>query len=377
MRPPELPRLSAVEMITPSLYNAALACPARALWAAFGPRRFYPASPSAVLGNACHGVLEDCVNGLLPVEDRERQQAASRLFEAKAEQGLARAHPLLRWRYPDVRRMPYYFTFQARAGAAALRIPARRSRGAEGGQPDRRAEWRLTSRDGSVGGRIDLVDERDRAVIDYKTGGDPPSNVAFRPEEERQLRLYAYLCLENGVTIERGVIERGGGRRDEMPIAGDESCAEGSAAKALLAGLNARISHGETIHELAAPSPEGCRGCEGRVLCEPFWNALDAKQEAAETMCLEGEVLSCVALPGMREPAFTLHLRVLRGDRPGMDVTTDAIPSALSIADGDTLPQKGDVVRVLDAKASQGSHSTVRPCLAGRLTTVWRMPPGR
>lgn len=201
--------------------------------------------------------------------------------------------------------------------------------------------------------------------------------MVFRPEEERQLRLYAYLCSENGVTIEKGVIERGSRRRDEMPIAGDDACAEGSAAKALLAGLNARISQGNTIQELAASSPEACRGCEGHLLCEPFWNALDADQETTETMCVEGEVLSCDALPGTREPTFTLHLRVLRGGSPGTDVITDAILSALSTADGDTLPLKGDTVRILDAKAFPGAHPIVRPCLTGRLTTVWRMQSAR
>ena len=373
MHPPDLPSLKPLKTITPSLYNMGLSCLARLLWAAFGDRKHSPETTSAILGNAFHGVLEDCAKGRLPTDASARKSAAASLFDQKAVQEIGKAHPLLRWRYPDVRRMPYYFTFQARAGTAALEIASRQPGASGNSGPVRRAEWRLKSIDRLVEGRIDLVDTRERAVIDYKTGGDPPTNVVFRVQEERQLRLYAHLCAENNVVIDKGVIVRGSGRRDEMVLTDVEASAEGHAARALRADLNARISTGKTIHDFADPSPENCRGCPGRVRCEPYWSTQGPDWQEAPPTRVEGEVLSCDLVQVASQPSFTLCLRVLRGDVPGTKATTDAFPAALCTADGDVLPKAGDVVRLLDVWTTSGSPALIKPSLAGPLTTVWRL----
>jgi hypothetical protein len=104
--------------MTPTLYNAALLCPARALWGAYGARGAFPQSPAALLGTAFHAVAEEAVQGWLPEGPDERYESACRMFDLRAREHAA-AHPLIRWRYPDPEYLPYYALLRAEAAENA------------------------------------------------------------------------------------------------------------------------------------------------------------------------------------------------------------------------------------------------------------------
>src|SRR5262249_22600356 len=154
------------------------------------------------------------VRGELPTGLEDRRLAAHDLFAREVERLLSEAHPLLRRRFTEATEMPYYRVSQARAVEAALAAYTGAGSGASDRPPERLVEKRLVSRDGSIRGRIDLIDVPGRTVYDYKSGAEPEETITA--QEARQLRLYAYLCDENGFSVERGVIVRGSGRRDEL-----------------------------------------------------------------------------------------------------------------------------------------------------------------
>ena len=58
--------------------------------------------------------------------------------------------------------------------------------------------------------------------MDYKTGTVPDSQQPT-DGEARQLKLYAYLAMENGIPIRKGAVERANRIRAEMTIRGTDA----------------------------------------------------------------------------------------------------------------------------------------------------------
>jgi hypothetical protein len=383
MRIPEQPAVNELTHLSPSLYEAARACKARAAWAAFGDRGRVPAHPRALLGTCVHAVLEEAHHGRLPSgEDEACREAARRAFDQKAKELYDAAHPLIRVKFASPERIPYYYLFRERAAVLALATAPRSSAGggpaasaAEAGAlPAALVETTLRSRDGLLLGRPDYVDAAASEVVDYKTGAGPDDDPdGLRDSEARQLRLYVYLARERGLQLRRGVVVRVDGRRVALDVGEPEAAAEAQRARETLSDFNAKASAGG-FKALAQPSPDACRYCPCIPFCEAFW---EAAAPAWHDQCgahVEGRV-SAVNKAVVQDTALlTLELTAERGTVTRGPAVVQQLPATWVCADGATTPAVGDVVRVVNCRLADNASETtlIRP---ERLTTaVWSVP---
>lgn len=282
MNPPTWPNPRPLLRLTPSLYNAAKACPARALWMEYGNKEFFPTNPQSLLGSAYHAVMEDAARGILPAGQVQRRRAAEARFDEVAIFIWGRAHSLLRWRYNSPENLPFYYTRRAEAVEAVASevtkpVPGKHT---ESRAPSYLIEWAAASRDGLIQGRIDYVDVVKGIVADYKSGNDPPEGQPYLETEVRQLRLYAYLCAENDIAVQTGVVIRRGGRCDAFPISSEEIRVEARDARDFWDVFSERASVVNDASELATPSPTSCRFCPCQPICDPFWAAVTNRYSA-------------------------------------------------------------------------------------------------
>jgi len=369
MRPPTPPRMQRLDRITPTIYEAARTCAARAAWTAHGERGAVPRHPRALLGIGVHAVLETARRGQIAGDGvEERRESARRAFDDKMEEIFAEAHPLLRAKFDTQDRLPYYNVHRERAAliAAEMTPPASSRRGAALGQGPL-IETTLQSRDGQVAGRPDVVDHGNAAVIDYKTGSAPEGG-GLSDAEERQLKLYALLAGENGVEVRRGVVLRADRSRAEIDIPPEAAQAEGVRAVEVLESYNRQSER--RFEEAAAPSATGCRFCPCIPFCEAFWSAADETWSGGTGTHVEGKV---VAVKG--DALVAIELDVAQGSAPcGRGVLTRLSERWLTF-DGSGRPAPGDVVRATDVRYVE---ETAEPAIfrADRVSTaVWLVAP--
>lgn len=224
----------------------------------------------------------------------------------------------------------------------------------------------LVSKDGRVAGRADVLDAAKATVIDYKTGG-AGDNESLTDSELRQLRLYAYLANENGVTITRGVIERADRTRAEVPISPQQAAEEGRRALAVLDSYNQHA--GRPFESVASPSPDACRFCPCIPFCEAFWRSADVQWSDQCGTHVEGVVESVEG-----GALVSINLNVTRGTGAnGAAVVTRLSREWLTFS-GAALPQPQQTVRVIDAAYVEES-SAPAVFRADRVTTaVWTVP---
>ncbi len=386
MRLPEHPTVKELKHLSPSLYEAVLACKARAAWIAFGDREAVPSHPRALLGSCVHAVVENANNGGLPAGDPESRRAAAReIFRRKAKELYDRAHPLARAKFAAPERMPYYYLFRERAAVLALEAAARRDvghpaaaptvQGAQA-QPAALVETTLRSRDGLLVGRPDYVDAGAGEVIDYKTGVGPEADPAgLRDSEVRQLRLYVHLAREAGLELKKGAVVRADGRRVELNVSAADAAAEGQRAREALRAFNAEAGAG--FERLTEPSPESCRYCPCIPFCEAFWEKARAAWVDQCGTQVEGTVSSVSRAIVQNTALITLELDVTRGTiAPGAAILQQ-LPEKWACEDGAPSPEVGDVVRVVNCRLADAEGAAViRPDrLATALWTVRRATP--
>ena len=366
---PSPPPLTHLETISPTVYDAALHCFARASWVASGDPSLVPPHPRALLGIGWHALLERTARAGLPGDsDVERLEEAGRIFDAEMAEPFDRAHVLVREKFGTKERLPFYSLYRARAARIALDIHPRSSRTAQesgtGVQPRGRAvELLLATRDGHIRGRPDLVDAEAEAVLDYKSGSR--SDLREPTDSEvRQLRLYAHLARENGIPIRKGVIERGNRVRHELPISDEAAADEGRSARQILVELNRHS--GRPFREAAAPSPTACRFCPCIPFCPAFWDAAAPEWEDECGAQIEGTVESAEG-----DAIVSLEIDISQGTATrGRAIVTRLGRNWLMAGERD-VPQAGETVRVTDARTASGSSSR-REFRADRDTTaVW------
>lgn len=364
---PKAPTIGKLERISPTTYEAALRCTARAAWLASGDRALLPPHPRALLGIAVHAVLEQGRRGALSGESEdERRNEAARLFDEKMSSLFGQTHPLIRTKFETQDRIPYYNLYRARAAQMAADMPDRASnRPSTGSRSGTRVENALASKDGRIAGRPDVLDADAAAVVDYKTGSPADSQVS--DNEARQLRIYAFLAAENGIEVRRGIIERADRRRVEVQISPEEAADEGRRALTVLDEYNRHV--GEPFESGARPSADACRYCPCIPLCEAFWDRSEPSWQSECGTHVEGTV---EAVDGAE--LVSVHLNVVRGTGPkGAAVVTRLSREWLTM-DAVDVPQPGDTVRVTDAAYVEDSDA---PAVfrADRVTTaVWRVP---
>jgi CRISPR/Cas system-associated exonuclease Cas4 (RecB family) len=368
---PTPPAIKSIERISPTLYEAAMKCTARAAWLVGGDRKLLPPHPRALLGIGVHAVLERARSGALAgTTEDERRGRASRFFDEKVRELFDATHPLLHAKFELPDRLPFYHLFRARAAqmaaeaAVSLRGPAgKAAQGASGGMA---FEATLVSKDGRVAGRADVLDSAKATVIDYKTGTASDSDP-LTESELRQLRLYAYLANENGISITRGVIERADRSRAEVAISAQDAVEEGRRALVVLDEYNHHA--GKAFESGASPSPDACRFCPCIPICGAFWRTAEPQWRAECGTHIEGVVESVDG-----GELVSINLNVTHGTaEKGPAVVTRLSREWLTIS-GAAVPQPQQTVRVTEVAYVEDSAA---PAVfrADRIrTAVWVVP---
>ena len=373
MLAPRPPAIADIDRISPTVYEAARLCVARASWAATGNRDEVPPQPRALLGLGAHAVFELARRASLPGEAQEgRVRAAEAAFEEHVSDLFKNTHPLLRAKFETVEHIPYFHIYRARTALMAAALPGRPSGEAEA---DQEAPWErrtrieslLTSRDGRVAGRPDVVDSGSATIVEYKTG-KPENPYRVSESEERQLKLYAHLAAENGIEIRRGAIERANRARAVIDISREDAETEGRRARKALDEYKRFVNR--PFGDAANPSAETCRYCPCIPFCPAFWEKANPEWESECGPQIEGTVES---LDG--DSLLSLQVKVSRGTiARGSAVIGRLSRNWLTVGEAD-VPQTGDVVRVTDPRRA-GDGGTPAMLRAGRETTaVWRREP--
>ena len=349
MRLPDVPKAGHFTRLTPTLYEAALSCKARARWTAFGDRSALPQHPQAILGSGLHAVMEAAHKGKLANADL--QMAARMHFDSTVNELYERSHALVRRKFSSPERLPYYNLFRERAAlmaidAAASSQDAKRSSVApvEATSPRASAEQWLETADRVLAGRSDYVNAEAGEVVDYKTGAAPEDVGGMHESEARQLRFYAHLALSSGIKVKQGVVVRADGRRIVLGITDKEAAAEGERARQTLAALNAAVE--KPFREIAEPSARGCRYCPCIPFCESFWQKASPDWAMDVGLHVEGRVTSVSRGTTQNMALLTLDMLVGRGTVAAGPAVVEQLPESWIVADGSAAPHAGDLVRV-------------------------------
>ncbi|HUP60654.1 MAG TPA: PD-(D/E)XK nuclease family protein [Thermoanaerobaculia bacterium] len=364
----KLPTPAATQPITqlsPSVYEVLLQCRARGAWAAHGDRTAIPLLPHALLGTAFHATVEAANKGRLAGLDAEAQLVeARRTFDECVDRIHARAHPLLRAKFSAAERLPYYNLYRERAAVEALQYAGPETQSAERHRSAHTAgysaaEQRLVSADGLIAGRPDLINLAEEEVVDYKTGPTPEGGVAeISAAEVRQLKLYAHLAQENGISVTRGVITRADGVRSSIDIPPEDAAREGRRARESLSDYNAHA--GESFDTAAQPSPQGCRFCPCIPFCEPFWRSATPAWADQCGVHLEG-VIRAIERASIQGVALTtICVAVTRGTvAAGDDAHVEQMPDLWIEADGIGPLGEGETVRIVYGRLASEVPSRV------------------
>lgn len=369
---PLAPDIRTIDRISPTLYEAAMKCISRAAWLAAGDRRLLPLHPRALLGISLHAVLEQARSGGVAGDTQDsRRLNAERLFDEKMRELFGASHPLLRAKFDGSDRLPFYNLFKARAAQMAVDIASMPK-----GTPNQAAaqtrisnstvEVALVSKDGRIAGRPDVLDTANATIVDYKTGTGGESG-SMNESEIRQLRLYAYLASEEGISIRRGVIERADRTREEVQISAAEAAEEGSRALSVLDEYNRHA--GKPFESVASPSSDACRFCPCIPFCEAFWRSSEPQWSEQCGTHVEGIVQSVEG-----DALLSINLEVTRGTGiSGSGVVTKLSREWLTFP-GAAIPKPGDMVRITDVAYVKESSGPAVFRADRIMTAVWMVP---
>jgi hypothetical protein len=194
-------------------------------------------------------------------------------------------------------------------------------------------------------GRPDRVEQVGHLVrvVDAKTG---LAQVDIRLEQRRQLLLYAYLVRQQlGRWPDEIAVEDVAGRRLVEPVQAQDAVAVVQEAVTAVREFNDRLARSPSLLTIASPSAEACRHCPFRVICWPFWQAVQ------EDWRLPPSFAGLV-----HEVREDLHLLVLHADAPRWaaerEVRVLRVPRSVAKA--------GQAIGVVDAAPAGTSQVRVR-----------------
>jgi hypothetical protein len=381
---PPLPTPASIKSITPSFYNVALTCMARAGWQESGVLKSLPAPTGAMLGSCFHAVMAAANLSQMPGGAR-RITSAKEVFDRKAQQLFAEAHPLIRAKYASPEKFPFYFQRRARAASLAAKAHSERPVGptpaaspnagycGPGAKPPLLVEKTLSSRDGLITGRIDYWNGAASTVTDYKSGQKKDASGTLSESELRQMRLYVYLLRQNGHGASHAAVVRGDGETAAQEVSAAEADSEAQAARLVRDRFNELAAAGESFFAMSSPSSMGCAGCPCIPFCECFWEAAQPAWEAACGTNVEGAIVRADDATVGGTTLRTLALDSSRGTGPRGALVAEQVPVQwLSL--GSSIPGAGSVVRVvLAARPATNPKSRIIRVDRMKATTVWRV----
>jgi len=382
MHVPKLPVITKLEFISPSIYEASLDCLAKAAWYAFGTRGVLPENPAAILGISFHTVIAAANFGELAVTSNTDRALARQLFDNSVRSLYSHVHPLVRMKFPTPEHLPFYNLFRERSAFLATSIVS--SRLPKAGYPVGMSkgttlsvltESGLRSKDGLIVGRADYIDSKSATVVDYKSGYMVENVANFVSDSEaRQLRLYAYLAIENGINVSKGTIVRGSGQRCELPITPEETLTEANNARIQLQMLNIAVSNGAMFNDLTSPSSQKCRSCPCIPFCDSFWDLSKPEWVSDCGSHVEGNVVDIESRQIQGISLTTLILSIRSGTIAAQRTSVEQIPTNWMTLDTEVLPRLGDFVRVVHGHQLEvdGNKTVIKMDKA--LTTVWCIP---
>lgn len=297
-------RLPVIGATSPTRAESMRACMLRAgLSRAQAVSAFVLGNPKAWLGTAYHEVLEKLAGVDLQTESVEA--AVERLWTAAIASQHQRmlSHPLDR-RFGAPTTWPGYYVTRASADLRARGIASARPAGSHAAgaatPPSAPAatirEEEFKAFDGKLLGRPDVIQDGD--VVDYKTGAiveydEIAQADVVKAAYVRQLRIYGYLAKQSlGSWPRRGVLLPAVGEGVEVPLNPTDCEAEARGAVALLDEYNARATMASSVRDLAAPSPEACKWCSQKLVCEPFWESAVASWSGQlDGAAIEGDLV--------------------------------------------------------------------------------------
>ncbi|SDJ58752.1 PD-(D/E)XK nuclease superfamily protein [Pedobacter sp. ok626] len=160
-------------------------------------------------------------------------------------------------------------------------------------------KW-LESKDGTVGGKVDLIIERDgeTEIVDFKTGavmnvtiseGSAPQ-VEVKTEYIDQLRLYAYLYFEQkGRYPDKLSLVDLHKKKYELDFSPQECVTIFEETKALLQAANESVENGNFS---ANPTTKNCQYCGYRPACKFY---LESKGNAVDLGDVSGRISKVTA----------------------------------------------------------------------------------
>ncbi len=391
MNLPQRPTFQPLPCITPSQYNTGLSCRAKVVFGKHYKRDAFPSTAPAILGQAFHAAVELATRGRLPWGDAARRDAVRSRFAEAAREALATAHPYLRERYGRMENLPGFYRQQERAVSLAMlsdSIHQNVGVAVDGAAPpsdeempvqphsleEPKVEWSVSSRDGLIRGRVDQFVPGRCEIVDYKSGIHDSTGVS--DSELRQLRLYAYLCHEQGYEARRGVVVRASGAVDRVTISEEEAQCEGDAAKSFLRSLNADLSAGG-VGGLCSPDAAQCFRCAFVPICDRFWEEVSVDWGEASGVFVAGKVEETQRNTGDESKGGRIALRadIHAGNMCATSVTIGPLPIWTSEADGSDPLQPEDDVRVIGVYRREGADGHLGMAPIGS-PCVWRIPGG-
>jgi len=374
MRLPNPPHPQRVEAISPTVYEAALKCRARAVWSLSGDCDGLPQHPSSVLGRSFHSVMAAANRGELGSSREDRRAAARELFRTTARTAYAGCHPHLRAKFKCADELPFFNLTCEQAALNAAAVTSNRSVstdasfGSGSNVRTRRKEVRLASANGRIVGRLDHINQTAQAVLDYKTGRG--GGTSLLDHERRQLRLYTYLAIQNGVNVIRGIVVRSNGLSVEERISESQAFAEAENALNVLEELNSAIEARAEFKDLASPAPNNCCDCPCIPFCSAFWDAARPEWKDGVGCQVEGRVESVQPMLVRGVRLIALAMQITRGTELTVRANVQAFPERWLTADGGPVPSRGDSIRIVNART--GGESAPLTVHVDRLgTTVW------
>ncbi len=269
--------LDPVKRLSSSRLHALEQCALKEIWSCNKIEALLPVFPAARLGTVVHAILEQAAQG------RIRDEA---VFESSWQQQIEQIEKLMRESVSEKHLVPLCETASKYEVKKLMLkraiLPVAPAYPASGEKSVLDTEKWVASKDGKIGGKIDLVQGVPGHVvlIDYKTGSILNESGEAKLEYEKQLKMYAALYFETCDEWPEKLILIGlNNEKHEVSFDREESRRLLQEAINQLDELNRKLGAGAKEEEFASPSPDACRYCRYRPKCSKYWIERDESGE--------------------------------------------------------------------------------------------------